>query len=48
MGALLIMVSLFINNSVPKQHVGAVNGLATSLSSIARYAAVAPCMSHYE
>ncbi|XP_065841414.1 uncharacterized protein [Oscarella lobularis] len=35
MGALLIMVSLFINNSVPKQHVGAVNGLATSLSSIA-------------
>ncbi|XP_065841411.1 uncharacterized protein [Oscarella lobularis] len=36
LGALHIMVFLFINNSVPKQHVGAVNGLAISLSSIAR------------
>ena len=38
MGAVFIMVFLFINNSVPKQHVGTVNGLAVALSSIARYA----------
>ncbi|XP_065841418.1 uncharacterized protein [Oscarella lobularis] len=36
MGAVFIMVFLFINNSVPKQHVGTVNGLAVALSSIAR------------
>ena len=39
-GVAFVMISLFINNSVAKHQVGAVNGLAVSLTALTRKVAV--------
>ena len=38
------MIFLFVNNSVPKHHVGAINGIGISLSSLARYSDRSPSL----